>query len=689
MRIKINLFLLFFLVLNTSFSQNFETKINQIISVLEKKHVKPIGVNDELSERIYNEFIEAVDQSSIIFLAQDITEFSVFKTEIDNQIKNGKTDFFNLVLEKYSIRLSQVDSITKVIVNNDIDFYSDLKLTFGQDTALTYANSLADLKVRWQKMTNLEMLEMMYSSYPKLNFSDKDSVQLAIDFAVEKEKAETECWLDDYGLGDAEYTKEMLMYEFLNSIALAYDPHSSYFTEDIKESFDIGLSKDSKDFGVNFLKEDGVFKVNSMNPGSSAWKSNVVNVGDVIYKIVLENSGELDLNCLDEYDLDDILISSESDKMTLSLIKKSGEKLDVELTKEVLETEDNIMTGILLEGHKKIGYISIPSFYTNWETEYAVGCANDVAKEILKMKNENIEGLILDLRFNGGGSIQEALDLAGIFIDVGPLGIMVRQKGKPYLLKDSNRGRAYSGPLVVMINGASASASEMFAGAMQTYNRGLVVGSSSYGKSTGQLVLPIDTTLWSYKSTKEPTDYVKITTSKVYNIDNGTHQAKGIFPDVVIPDLWDSFIPTEAEERYFIANDSIKKKMYFTPYPLLPIEALKAQSQERINGSVGFQKIITSNDSIESTSFETYDIPLNFEGFWAFMNLENEQYDMWKKSVNNFETNNQIRNLAYYADLEKLDKNFNNRSQKIFDRKKKDIMLDEAYNIMIDLISKI
>jgi len=683
---KSKIYILIIILVNYQFvlGQKEKNKINQIVSALEKVHISPLGINDEMSIRIYSEFIDAVDPMKLIFLQSDIEKFKKYELKIDDEIKSEDYKFFNFVLEKYILRLNQVDSLTKSLVLKPINLHSNLSIKFNSEKK--YASNLSLLSEKWQKWINYEVLQIMYASYPSLDLTNKDSVLSAVKFASLKQKTETDCWLYSYGLGDNKYIETQLMHEFLESIALAYDPHSSYFTEEIKKSFDIALSKEAKEFGINFIKEEGVFKISSMNPGSSAWKSNLLNIDDVIYKIVDDNKNEIELNCIDEYDLEDALLSPDINTILLTVIKKSGEKVDVELDKQNLEIDENIMTAILLEGPKKIGYISIPSFYTSWEGN-AAGCTNDVAKEILKLKKENIEGLIIDLRFNGGGSIKESVDLAGIFIDSGPLAIMASAEEKPFLLKDFNKGRVYSDPLVVMINGASASASEMFSGAMQSYNRAVIVGSPSFGKSTGQVVLPIDTNYWNTKTNNvEPTDFVKVTIHKVYNVKNGSHQETGIIPDIAIPDIWDYYIPTEADEHYFIPNDSIVKKIYLKPYPTLPLSELQSKSQQRIIKDTLFTFIEASNDSIKKELSKEYYIPLNINEYWEYISSEDENYENWKQIMTNFTSNLTIKNLEYNSDIEKMDERFAKRSKQIFKHLKKDKMLNEAYLILNDLI---
>jgi carboxyl-terminal processing protease len=682
--LKILLTVIILLEFTSGFSQSAGEKIIQIHQALESKHVAPVGCNNELSNRVFSIFIESTDPGGLIFLESDIDQFGGYKNDIDNQIEKGSTEFLDLVTSRYIERLSQVDSILKTINVLELGFLEKTEINFNKDGEILYSQTLPELKIEWTKSIKYDMLQLMYSTFPNISFNE-DSIKKVIDFVGPKVQAENDCWLFSYGLGDEKYIKDMMTYEFLDAIAKSYDPHSSYFTEDIKEEFDVSLSKEAKSYGITFIKEDGVFKVDGMNPGSSAYQSNLINIGDVVYSITSDGE-EIELNCIDEYDLESQLLSNSLSSLVITLVKKSGEKIEVELTKSVLETEDNLLTAYILEGEKKIGYIIIPSFYTNWEGQSMIGCANDVAKEILKLNRENIDGLIIDLRFNGGGSIKEAIDLAGIFIDLGSLGIMTGFTDKPVLLKDFNRGRVYTGPLVVMINGASASASEMFAGALQSHNRALIVGSPSYGKSTGQIVLPIDTNSWSKNNFDESIHFVKVTTSKIYNVNNGSHQAIGVVPDVIIPDIWEPFIPNESDENYYIPNDSIVKKVYFKPYPSMPINVLANSSQKRVKTDSIFLVINHVIDSLDHKNLYSHNVPLEINDFWEYRQRKEDFYEYVMGISKNFSASITPKHLNYYADLVNMDDRFKKRGEKIFKKINNDVMLNEAFNIMVDLI---
>ncbi len=302
-----------------------------------------------------------------------------------------------------------------------------------------------------------------------------------------------------------------------------------------------------------------------------------------------------------------------------------------------------MVKSFILKGEKKIGYISLPSFYIDWEDENSVnGCANDVAKEIVKLKKENIEGLIIDVRYNGGGSVREAVDLAGIFIDGGPVSIYKNRQPKPTILKDANRGTIYEDPLLIMVNGYSASASELFAGVMQDYNRAVIVGSNTYGKATGQVIFPLDTTVQlskDYKNSKS--DYfLKLTVSQIFRVTGKTAQFTGIVPDIILPDAT-AAAEKEKDEFCALTATNIEANKYYQPLSAINIEVLKQAATDELNNSSTYFNKLKNNIALRKEwKQKKVDYPLNYTEFMKFYNQikniddEDEENDMDETNTN-------------------------------------------------------
>ena len=312
------------------------------------------------------------------------------------------------------------------------------------------------------------------------------------------------------------------------------------------------------------------------------------------------------------------------DRLVFKFRKPDGTNKIVLLRKEKINNEENIVKGFVLKGTKKIGYILLPGFYTEWENEAGSSCANDMAKEIVKLKKENIEGLILDVRFNGGGSVKEAIDMIGIFIDEGPLAAEKGGDGKQVTFRDPNRGTIYDGPMALMVNGQSASASEMLAASLQDYNRAVIIGSNTYGKATMQQMFLLDTITRRPFTGGGDKDAAKITIKKLYRLNGQSAQLNGVIPDVMLPDAFDAIDYREKFQKFSLPADTAKRNTFYKPLSVLPIAELAKQSATRLGTDPDFndiKKTVAIQRKLVQLTSQT--IPLKWDGFEKWMQ-ENE-----------------------------------------------------------------
>jgi carboxyl-terminal processing protease len=386
---------------------------------------------------------------------------------------------------------------------------------------------------------------------------------------------------------------------YCQALAVCYDPHTAYFSPDEKAAFETELGNKPLSFGLTLDEDDdGHAEVGHLEPGGPAFQSGALSEGDRITAVRWEGKDPIDVSDASILELYHILSTEGANTLTLDIRKKDGTVRQVSLTKQKVSTqladdEQDKVTGYLLRGARTIGYISLPAFYEDWEDNKGInGCANDVAKEIVKLKKEGIGGLILDLRYNGGGSVSEAVELAGLFIDAGPVAQVKARDEKIYTLKDVNRGTIWDGPLVVLVNGSSASASEVVAGTLQDYNRALIVGSPTYGKATAQVVLPMDTTidLATLDPQKQASSYIKITMSKLYRINGTTAQFTGVKPDILLPEPPDASQQREADEPFALPPTPIQPNKYYRALAPLPIADEKMVATKAIADMPFFQQ---------------------------------------------------------------------------------------------------
>ena len=444
--------------------------------------------------------------------------------------------------------------------------------------------------------------------------------------------------------------------------------------------FENALSNDQFSFGIITSKnDDGDIIIVHITPGSAAFNNGNLEVNDII-KSLRADSQTLETYCVSNNDVLAFTSNQDHNTITFKIKKQNGSLQDIELTKTKTKTEDNTVSGYLIESTSKVGYINIPSFYSDLESPNGLGLANDVAKELYKLQKENIEGLILDLRFNGGGSMKEAADLSGMFINRGPLSILRYNNGETYTIKDMNRGSLFTKPIVVLVNNYSASASEFFAAAMQDYNRAVIVGATTHGKASAQVILPL--------GNNESLGYSKLTVEKFYRVTGLSHQSQGVIPDIILPNMYDGFETQEAFQDYALKNDSIAGTRKFPELKRLPIEALKKKSLARISDAIPFEAVKNLNQLIIENYFE-----LDTQYLLTLDNVHREMVNYRKtweninKPLDQHESNFVVENSAATKEIISYDDDKKNINTSILKDIKQDIYIEEAQAILQDLLT--
>lgn len=550
-----------------------------VTRMIEKFHVSPRALDDSFSKDLLSSFLAKTDGDRTYFLASDIAEFNTYATRLDDEIKQKKPDFINLFIRRYQQRLQQADSLIMAISAKKVDVVTPDVLTVAEDTS--YPADLSALRSKYYKTLKSDMLDQMAdilpSTFKGVSPQEKkylDSLEIAVRAKVKTKQHNGIIAALNYPGGFVQYVGDI----YCKAIAMCYDPHTEFFPLTEKENFESALGQQPFRFGFRLKASPaGGTIIDNLQPGSPAYKSGKLNSGDKIIQLQWEGKQPVDVSSSSREEISELLDASNHDKLFLTVKKVDGSTVQVPLMKERLSTDtDDRVKSFLLKGQKNIGYIYLPAFYEDWEANSngVNGCANDVAREILKLKKENIDGLILDVRYNGGGSVGEAVELAGIFIDAGPVAQIKSREPKPFTLKDGNVGTMYDGPLVLMVNRYSASASELIAGTLQDYNRAAIVGSPTFGKATAQVVFPLDTTVtFENFSKKQASSYIKITISQLYRVNGTSAQAKGVQPNVLLPDLLDAYGTSEADEPMALHSKDIEANKYYKPYPALQISS--------------------------------------------------------------------------------------------------------------------
>lgn len=615
-------------------ARTFAHTAAQMKYVFARYHVKPMPFDDVFSERVFYLFAQSVDPFHNYLTAADWDSLRVYEHTLDNEL-NGENpgrflaDFGRL----YRTRWEKILAMANVYYATRPDYSEKESYELEHERSQPPAGDDA-WENHWHKKMKFSVLSRMAESL------GNDSAGVLPDTASER-RARSFMQKVYMKRGAKVLTPEqgyerMLSEYFFNAVAQAHDPHSLYIPAQEKQAYDRELNAMKMSFGVDIDEnEDGEFFVLDVIPGSSAWYSGNIKTDDILLRWISKNREEVEFIDLGADDVWELFNGNPEDTLVLVVKSQNGPERTVTLKKELIRAQEGLVKSWVLKGKKKIGYISLPGFYFDWFSENPTGCANDVAREILKMRREQIDGLILDVRDNGGGSFWEAVEMAGIFIPDGPLLYTWEQGDKPRVTKDPFRGTVYDGPLLLMVNGESASASEVLADILQDYNRALVVGTPSFGKASMQITLPLDSIQLkllelygdSYYSPQAGLDYVNVTNGKLYRITGKNHQAHGMTPDIILPDCWAKAYAKETDYPYLLEADSIKGSA-FSPLRRLPVTELRNLSQARTAAEYPFTEYARRADEVrELMSREGQVFPLEWNEFMAFYRQNQTRWD--------------------------------------------------------------
>jgi len=650
-------------------------RAKRLVDFFTENHLQPRTVNDALGRDIHATFLKALDGDFMLFYQSDVDFLAVMSDSLDDQILNKETRY---IRELERILLKRVAEAREACKSASTQSKSILERNGTYLPSSQYPKNSREFAQIWVDYTLKRIQEDILSNVSEVKESE-------IDWQIELERSviSAEKRFANY-FDEMVRTDDYLEIIYINSIAQCYDPHSNYFNETIRQEFTEELSSERRIFGISYLKNDNnECEITGIIPGSSAWFNEDIKVGDILLKITETNGTTINPTEATRSEINDFFFQVSTDTIEL-LVKSEGVKSRVTLVKSVVYSDEDIIKSALLSGENtKVGYISLPDFYTNWTDTSNLGCANDIAKSLMKLKKKYISGLILDLRNNGGGSVKEAIDLAGIFIDFGPIMTEKYRSGELYTSKDFNRGAIYSGPLMILVNSNSASASEIVSSTLQDYNRALIVGQQTFGKATSQSVFPLDPNFNQFSPSYYQEDaswgYAKITRTGIYRLSNTSLQGKGVTPDVFLPNL--NPFPSEYERELpnVLSLQNIDKKIYFKPnqdFPISDLQVIQANLQSPV-----IKDIQAVADSIRALEIEI-NRELNLQKARKLIKLE---ADLFKK----YETLKEKSDFAYTPVPTQFDESvlqlspfLNSYNNAFMERLKLDVELNEAFKLI-------
>lgn len=687
---------------NKTFDNSDKDKvlIQLITYLLDQGHFSPQELDDDFSQNVFVEYINRLDPYKRYFYESDIEEFEAYKYDIDDQIKAYDLTFFNLTHERLLQRVEESKKLYASILDKPFNY--DKNEVFSADYEnLDYAQSKREMKERWRKQLKFSSIanyddliaqrdaetdptNMPESEFSPENETTKGSEKKSLKEIEEEARLETKEILDElHGYIDDRNRNDWFSV-YINALVEEYDPHTSYLPPADKERFDQSISGNFEGIGARLSKKRDAISVVELISGGPAWRANELEVGDEILKVKQEDEDEA-VNIVG-LRLDDAIKFIKGPKgtvVTLTLKKVDGTIENISITRDVVELEETFVKSSTVERDgKTFGVINLPKFYIDFDDRSKRTAAADMKKELIRLKEQDVQGLVLDLRNNGGGSLQTVVEMVGLFIEKGPV-VQVKTTGEPKeVLSDTDESIYWDGPLVVLVNELSASASEIFAAAMQDYKRAIILGSKqTYGKGTVQIIF--DLNRWVKNNTNGDLGALRFTTQKYYRIDGGSVQLEGVKSDVVVPDRYSYINIGEKDTNNPLPWDKIDPAYYEEWSNYFDYETTIAKSKARMADNEQLALIDANAKWVKSIrDRETYS--LNYDKYRKEMELNDEEIKRFEK-LSEYQTDLTFASLPYEVQLMEQDSVLKEKRVRWHQNLSKDVYIEEALNVLNDL----
>ncbi|MFL2631795.1 MAG: carboxy terminal-processing peptidase [Candidatus Marisimplicoccus sp.] len=683
---------IYFEVSNFKFSSDEPNKdrllVDLVSYVLDKLHYDPKIINDDFSIKVYDEFIEAIDSQKRFFLESDIEMLLNYRLLIDDQINSSDITFFNTAYETLINRITEVEGFYEDILDEPFNFNIDEEISLDYKN-LNYATNINDLKNLWRKRLKLSALDA-YAAKKEINDdkSDSEKSQTKSDEEIENEsRSSIEDNLKDFFQFTSELERSDWFSIYLNSIVTQYDPHTTYLAPEAKEVFDQNISGKFQGIGARLSKTKQQVEIVEIIIGGPVWRDNLLNVGDIIISVAQSEDEEpIEISLMKLSDATDLIKGEKGTKVYLTVKRVDGGVEQVVVTRDVVELEETYAkSSIINDDLSKYGLINLPRFYVDFDDYGERNAATDLKKEILNLKSKGINGLILDLRNNGGGSLKTVVDITGFFIEKGPVVQVKSIGGRKEVLRDNDPSILWDGPLVVLVNEFSASASEILAAALQDYNRAIILGSKqTYGKGTVQNIVDLNNVISG--NTYGDLGSLKITTDKFYRVNGGSTQLEGVKSDIIFPNRYSYVDIGEKDLENPLSWDKIDPARYNNSGKIFNYSKVISDSKERINNNEYFTVIdehaswikSQQDDKIVSLDYLTYKD--NLESSKSQNNKLKRIEEFKSPYIFQWNNINEKEDNSYNDDIKE-------KRDRWIESLKKDIYVNEAMNLLRDLSS--
>ena len=678
---------IYFEVSDTKFSSDEPNKdkllVDLVSYVLDKLHYDPKIINDDFSVNVYDDFIDAVDSQKRFLLKSDIKLFSQYRLLIDDQIKSSDITFFNIVYETLKSRMDEVESFYQEVLFTPFNFniYDEINLDYENQE---YADGIEELKKLWRKRLKLSALDG-FASKKEINIED-DKTKTDSEIEIESRKSIIDN-LRDFFQFNSELERKDWFSIYLNSIVSQYDPHTTYLGPEAKEVFDQNISGKFQGIGARLFKRNQQVEISEIIIGGPVWRDNLLNVGDIIIAVAQSKEEEpQEISLMKLTDATDLIKGEKGTNVYLTVKRVDGGIEQVKITRDIVELEETYAkSSIINDESNKYGLINLPRFYVDFDDYGERNAASDIKKEIISLKNKGIDGLILDLRNNGGGSLKTVVDITGFFIEKGPIVQVKSIGGRKEILSDNDSSILWDGPLVIMVNEFSASASEILAAALQDYNRALILGSKqTYGKGTVQNIIDLNNVISG--NTYGDLGSLKITTDMFYRVNGGSTQLEGVKSDLVFPNRYSYVDIGEKDLDNPLKWNRIDPARYGNSSKIFNYSQAIEKSKKRISENKYFS-IINQHAKLVKSNQDDKMISLNYESYKE--DQENFKFQSDKlKIIDEFispyvfgwNENNQNADTLYKDDMKE-------KRDRWIKTLEKDIYVNEAMNLLKDLSS--
>lgn len=680
--------------------------------VIDRGHYDPANIDDTFSKGVYKDYLQALDPSKRFFLQSDIDQFARYEMLVDDQIKNRDLSFFDLTYSRLMQRIAESKKYYKEVLDKPFD-YTIEEETYTDYEKMPYAKTAEELADRWRKQIKLstlssltEKLELQENSgkSDEKKHVNKTSVDLKEEAReldkkkkeenvaivkksyeeLEKETRESSLKsLNEYFSFIDDLTRDDWFSVYVNAIATRFDPHTAYMAPEEKDRFDITMSGKLEGIGARLQKKNDFTEITELISGGPAWRGKELEPGDIILKVAQGTSEPVDVVGMR---LDDVVKKIKGPKGTevrLSVKKQDGTLKVISIIRDEVEIEETYAKSSIVEKDGiKYGIIYLPKFYIDFEDNSGRDAAKDVSLEVERLKKEGVRGIVMDVRDNGGGSLKTVVDIAGLFIEQGPI-VQVKSSGRrKEVLYDTDSRVQWEGPLVVMVNSFSASASEILAAAIQDYRRGVVIGSKqTYGKGTVQNL--IDLNQFVRNSDLGDMGALKTTTQKFYRINGGSTQLEGVASDVVMPDRYSYVKMGERDIENAMPWDKIDPAS-FTPWDRQEkFDAAVANSKKRIAANDAF-KLIDENAKWLNERSEVNTHKLSITKFREEQRILEERAKKYKV-ISDYNNKLTFISPAYEEERIAKDNLLKEKRDRWHESLSKDIYIEEAINVLTDL----